>query len=465
MKKTHKKSQRSKSKKKLVASGGRAVEVRASGELNRINEHAAGVDIGGERHYVAVPPGSTEHPVREFGVFTKDLYAIADWLRECGVETVAMESTGVYWVPLFEVLEECGFKVKLVDARKVKNVSGRKSDVLDCQWVQQLESYGLLQAAYRPTDEIVVLRSYVRQREMLVKSAATHIQHMQKALQQMNLRLDNVVSDITGQTGMRIIKAILSGERDAQKLGMMRDYRCHATAEEIAQSLIGNYRQEHLFSLKQAVELFEYYQEKIAECEAEMEKYLECLPHVTEEDPPELPFKDKRNMMSFNVQDHAYKLLGVDLFRIRGLNSETVLRIVSEVGVDLSAFPSEKHFASWLCLSPNQRVSGGKVLSSRTNPSSNRAAAAFRQAAVSVERSQSELGAFYRRKRSQKGPASAATATAHKIARLYYSLVKNGTEYQEQGARAYEERERERIVANLKKRARSFGLELVAKGA
>ena len=310
MKKTHKKSQRSKSKKKLVASGGRAVEVRASGELNRINEHAAGVDIGGERHYVAVPPGSTEHPVREFGVFTKDLYAIADWLRECGVETVAMESTGVYWVPLFEVLEECGFKVKLVDARKVKNVSGRKSDVLDCQWVQQLESYGLLQAAYRPTDEIVVLRSYVRQREMLVKSAATHIQHMQKALQQMNLRLDNVVSDITGQTGMRIIKAILSGERDAQKLGMMRDYRCHATAEEIAQSLIGNYRQEHLFSLKQAVELFEYYQEKIAECEAEMEKYLGDLPHVTEEEPPELPFKEKRNLMSFNVQDHAYKLLG-----------------------------------------------------------------------------------------------------------------------------------------------------------
>jgi transposase len=464
MKKTRKKTQRSK-RKKLAAPGGRVVEARSSGELNRINEHAAGIDVGGERHYVAVPPGSSEHPVREFGVFTKDLYAIAEWLRECGIDAVAMESTGVYWVPLYEVLEERGFKVKLVDARKVKNVSGRKTDVLDCQWVQQLESYGLLQAAYRPADEIVVLRSYVRQREMLVKSAAVHIQHMQKALQQMNLRLDNVVSDITGETGMRIIKAILAGERDAEKLGKMRDFRCHASAEEIAQSLIGNYRQEHLFSLKQAVELFEYYQEKIRECEAEMERYLGSLPHVTEEEPPELPLKGKQNLMSFNVRDHAYKMLGVDLFRIRGLNSETILRIVSEVGVDLNAFPSEKHFASWLCLNPNRRVSGGKELSSRTNPSRNRAAAAFRQAAVSVKASQSELGAFYRRKRAQKGPASAATATAHKIARLYYSLVKNGTEYQEQGARAYEERERARIVANLKKRAKTLGFELVAKAA
>jgi transposase len=270
MKKTRKKTQRNTRKKKIVDTGGLVVEARGSGELHRINEHAAGIDVGGERHYVAVPPRSSEHPVREFGVFTKDLYAIAEWLRECGVDAVAMESTGVYWVPLYEVLEERGFKVKLVDARKVKNVSGRKTDVLDCQWVQQLESYGLLQAAYRPADEIVVLRSYVRQREMLVKSAAVHIQHMQKALQQMNLRLDNVVSDITGETGMRIIKAILAGERDAEKLGKMRDFRCHSSAEEIAQSLIGNCRQEHLFSLKQGVELFEYYQEKIGECEAEI---------------------------------------------------------------------------------------------------------------------------------------------------------------------------------------------------
>lgn len=463
MKKNAKNSQRRKSPKKLKSGIGRVVEARSSGELNRVNERAAGIDVGSESHFVAVPPGSSDHPVREFGVLTKDLYAIADWLKECGVETVAMESTGVYWVPLFEVLEERGFKVKLVDARKVKNVSGRKTDVLDCQWLQQLESYGLLQAAYRPPDEIVVLRSYVRQRGMLVKSASIHIQHLHKSLQQMNLRLDNVVSDITGQTGMRIIKAVLGGERDVEKLSELRDYRCHASSEEIAQSLIGNYRVEHLFSLKQAVELFESYQEKIAECEQEIEKYLESLRHVTEEEPPELPFKEKRNLLSFNVHDHAYKLLGVDLFRIRGLNSETVLRIVSEVGVDVSGFPSEKHFASWLCLSPNRRVSGGKVLSSRTDPSSSRAAAAFRQAAVSVQGSQSELGAFYRRKRSEKGPAVAATATAHKIARLYYSLVKNGTEDQEQGAQAYEQQQRERQLSSLKKRARKLGFELVAK--
>ena len=459
--------QKTQSKKKFIAEErGRVVAARTSGELNRLNEHAAGVDIGGERHFVAVPPGAAEHSasaVREFGVFTKDLYAIADWLRECGVETVAMESTGVYWVPLYEVLEERGFKVKLVDARKVKNVSGRKSDVLDCQWLQQLESYGLLQAAYRPAEEIVVLRSYVRQREMLVKSAATHIQHMQKALQQMNLRLDNVVSDLTGQTGQQIIKAILAGERDVQKLSALRNYRCHATEGEIAASLLGNYRQDHLFALKQAVELFETYQQKIAECEAELETYLASLPHVTEEEPP--AGHSKPSTLSFNVQSHAYKLLGTDLFRIRGLNAETVLRIVSEVGVDLSAFPTEKHFASWLCLSPNRRESGGRLLSSRTRPSGNRAAAAFRQAAVSVERSDTELGAYYRRKRAQAGGAYAVTATAHKLARLFYSLVKHGREYEEHSGREYEARERERVVAKLQKRAQAFGFALVAQAA
>jgi len=459
------KSRKKSKSKRTTTAGGRVVAVRTSGDLTRINEHASGIDIGAERHYVAVPPQATEHPVREFGVFTKDLYAIADWLQECGVKTVAMESTGVYWVPLYEVLEERGFEVKLVDARKAKNVSGRKSDILDCQWLQQLESYGLLQGAYRPTDEIIVLRGYVRQRESLVKSAATHIQHMQKALQQMNLRLDNVVADITGQTGMRILKAILAGERDVQKLGELRDPHCHASAAVIAQSLIGNYRQEHLFALKQAVELFEVYQAKIAECEREIEQYLESLPHVREDEPPPLPGGEKRQTLSFNVRAHAYKLTGVDLFRIQGLNSETVLRIVSEVGVDVSGFATEKHYASWLCLSPNRRVSGGKVLSSRTNPSRNRAAAAFRQAAVSVERSDSELGAFYRRMKAKKGPAAATTATAHKIARIYYSLVKYGGEYAEHGARAYEERERARVVANLRKRAKGLGYELVEQAA
>ena len=445
--------------------GGRVIKTNANTDLQLLNEHAAGIDIGAERHYVAVPPTADPHPVREFPVFTKDLYAIADWLDSCGVKSVAMESTGVYWVPLFEVLDGRGFQVKLVDARKVKNVSGRKSDVLDCQWLQQLESYGLLTAAHRPSDEVVILRGYMRQRAMLVKSAASHIQHMQKALQQMNLRLDNVVSDITGQTGQRILKAILGGERDVQKLAAMRDRNCKATAEVMAQSLVGNYRQEHLFALKQAVELFEFYQVKISECEAEMDKYLRSLSGKREDEPPPMAGGRKRQRMSFNVRDYAWRLLGVDLFRVQGLNSQTVLQIISEVGIDLSGFASEKQFASWLSVSPNRRVSGGKVLSSRTQASGNRAAQAFRQAAVSVARSESELGSYYRRMQARKGPGAAITATAHKLARLYYSLVKTGQEYDEGRWRADEERQRERTVSNLRKRAKGLGYELVAVAA
>jgi transposase len=449
---------------RLPARHGRVVDGgQKKSELERINQHAAGIDVGAESHYVAVAPAACTTPVKQFGVFTCELYALAEWLQECGVKTVALESTGVYWVPLYEVLEERGFAVQLVDPGRARNVSGRKSDVLDCQWLQQLHSYGLLAGAFRPADEIVVLRGYTRQREMLVKSAATHIQHMQKALQQMNLRLDNVVSDITGATGMRILKALLGGERNVQKLGEMRDRRCRASAQEIAQSLVGNYRQEHLFSLKQAVELFEFYQEKIVECETELEKYFKSLPHKREDEPPPLPEGAKRNRLSFNVRDEAWKLTGVDLFRINGLNSETVLRITSEVGVEVaSRFPTEKHFASWLCLSPNNKITGGKVLSSRTKTSSNRAAAAFRQAAVSAERSQSEIGAFYRRKKAHLGPAQAVTATAHKIARIYYHLLKTGEEYVDGGAHASDQKHQERVLDHLKKRARGLGFDLVA---
>jgi len=299
------KGKRPSSRQKKFTSG-RAVKVaRKQATLTQVNQHAAGIDIGSTSHFVAVPPTSCAAAVREFSVFTKDLYAVADWLKECKVDSVAMESTGVYWVPLYEVLEERGFAVKLVDARKVKNVSGRKSDVLDCQWLQQLESYGLLAGAFRPPDEIVVLRSLMRQREMLVKSAGIHIQHMQKALQQMNLRLDNVVSDITGQTGMRIIKAVLSGERDVRKLVNLRDPHCKSSPEVMAQSLVGNYRQEHLFALKQAVELFEFYQQKILECEEEIENYLKQLPHKREDEPPPVEGRAKR---AESVSTYAMKL-------------------------------------------------------------------------------------------------------------------------------------------------------------
>src|SRR5438445_6843402 len=290
--------------------------------LQHINLNAAGIDIGSERHMVAVPEGRDEVSVREFGAFTADLEALAAWLKKCGVTTVAMESTGVYWIPLFELLERRGFEVKLVDARHVKNVSGRKSDVLDCQWIQQLHTYGLLAGAFRPPDEVCVLRSYLRQREMLRQAASQHIQHMQKALQQMNLLLHNVVSDITGVTGMKIIKAILSGERDPQVLSQHRDKRCEHSRETIAQSLVGNYRDEHLFALRQAVDLYEIYQAKISDCETAIIEQLNTQPNQTDDvpPPPDKPIPaHKRLRADADVRELLFKKSGVDLFAVPGL--------------------------------------------------------------------------------------------------------------------------------------------------
>ena len=390
--------------------------------LTPYDPQAAAIDVGARSHWVAVSPEGRAESVREFGVFTADLYAIADWLKQCGVKRVALESTGVYWIPLFEVLEEKGLEVRLVDARKVKNVSGRKSDLLDCQWLRQLHSYGLLAGAFRPANEILPLRAYLRQRQMLVQYAAKHIQHMQKALQQMNVRLDNVVTDITGLTGMRIIKAILAGERDARKLvAANRHGGCHTSAEVMMQSLVGNYRAEHLFALQQAVELYEEYQTKIEACEKAIEAYLQTLEPVTEQPRPESPGGQgtkKAAEFAFDVRAEMYRQVGVDLFRLPGFHEETVLRLLSETGRDLSRWPSEKHFASWLSVCPGTKKSGGKVLSSRTQPNRNRAAEALRRAAVSAGRTETELGVYFRRKRAHKGPAAAVVATAHKLAKL-----------------------------------------------
>jgi hypothetical protein len=307
--------------------------------LQHINLNAAGIDIGSERHMVAVPEGRDTVSVREFGTFTADLEALATWLNRCGVTTVAMESTGVYWIPLFELLERRGFEVKLVDARHVRNVSGRKSDVLDCQWIQQLHTYGLLAGAFRPPDEVCVLRSYLRQREMLTQTAGMHIQHMQKALQQMNLLLHNVVSDITGVTGMKIIKAILGGERDPQVLARNRDERCQNSTVTIAKSLVGNYREEHLFALRQAVDLYETYQAKIADCNQAIIKEVEKQPDISDDDPP-TPEKQvlARNRIrdGVDVRDLLFKKSGVDLFAIPGLAADTLLTLASEVGFDLT---------------------------------------------------------------------------------------------------------------------------------
>jgi transposase len=431
--------------------------------LQHLNLNAAAIDIGSTSHFVAVPEGRDTVSVREFGTFTADLHRLADWLEQCEVDTVVMESTGVFWIPVFELLEQRGLKVLLVNARHVKNVTGRKSDVLDCQWLQQLHTYGLLNGAFRPEDQIVVLRSYLRQRTMLVQYASAHIQHMQKALQQMNVLLHHVVADITGVTGLNIIHAILEGERDPQVLASLRDYRCKHSAEVIAKSLEGNYRQEHLFALQQAVTLYEAYQAQIAACDQQIDQYLATFTPVTL-DPPPTPAKPRQrtgNPFHFDAHAHLYRMTGVDLTRIDGIDVTTALTVVSEIGMDMTRWPTVKHFTSWLRLCPGTKKSGGRVLSSKTQPSANRAAAALRMAAASLYRSHSALGAYLRRMSAKLGKPQAVTATAHKLARLVYSMLKHGGEYVDAGQDYYERQYRERVVQNLQRRAKELGLILV----
>jgi len=419
--------------------------------LQHINHYAAGIDIGSRSHFVAVPEGADEQTVREFSTFTGDLERLADWLIACNVTTVAMESTGIYWIPVFEILESRGLEVKLVNARHVKNVPGRKSDVLDCQWLQQLHTYGLLRGAFRPDEQVCTLRAYVRQRATLVRSAASYIQRMQKALAQMNLQLHNVVADITGATGMRIIKAILNGERNPDILAALRDKRCKNGVGTIAASLKGNYRPEHLFSLRQAVEFYEFHQLKITDCDGQILEQLKNFDaqYFPDETPPT------------SLSEALQRMSGVDLTRIDGIDTNTALKIIAEIGTDMSRWESAKHFASWLGLSPGTKVSGGKILSSATKPVANKAAAALRMAAFTLFNSKSALGAYLRRQRARLGAPKAITATAHKLARLIYAMLKQGTAYVDAGQEYYEERYRSRVVQNLKRKARELGFELV----
>ncbi|MCP4696031.1 MAG: IS110 family transposase, partial [Gammaproteobacteria bacterium] len=418
-------------------------------QLSRMNINSAGVDIGSQSHFVAVPPGRDTETVREFSAFTCDLNRMADWLQQCGVDTVAMESTGVYWIPVFELLESRGFKVMLVNAHHVHNVPGRKTDVQDCQWLQQLHTYGLLRGSFRPPEDICALRAYLRQRENLTVYAGSHIQHMQKAMNQMNIHLHHVVTDITGVTGMRIIHAILDGERAPCVLAEMRDRRCKNTVETIRKSLEGNWCGEHLFELRQAVDLFEFYQGKIADCDREIESLLDRFDSETEEAPPE---KDKRkhgkprNEPAFDARAHLFRICGVDLTRIDGIDAHSALKIIAETGTDMGSWKSAKHFASWLGLCPGNKISGGKILSGKTKPAANKAAAAFRLAANGLHRSQSALGAFLRRQKARLGAPKAITATAHKLAVIFYSMLKNGTEYTDAGQDQYEKQHRERVL-------------------
>jgi transposase len=438
--------------------------------LKQINLNAAGIDIGSTEIFVCVPEDRTDEPVRSFETFTCELNAIADWLSQCQIDTVAMESTGIYWIPLFDVLTERGLEVFLVNAREIKNVPGRKSDVFDCQWIQQLHTYDLLKSSFRPDEEICRLRSLVRHRDNLIKYRSAHIQHMQKALHLMNLQLDNVITDITditGLTGMRIIRAIVDGQRNPLVLAEYRDPHCKNSKEVIAKSLEGTYTDEHLFQLKQALQLYDFYNQLILEADEEIEiKYCDFPAKANPTDKPMQPQKRSnkqpvKNEPLFPLRESLYKMCGIDLTLIDGINALTVQTVISEVGLDMSKWKTSKHFASWLGLCPNNEVSGGKVLKTKTKKTSNRANAVLRMAAQSLYRSDCALGTFFRRMRAKHGSPKAITATAHKLVRIIYIMLRDSKEYVDIGADYYEAKYRQRVLKSLNQRANKLGYELV----
>jgi transposase len=432
-----------------------------------LNPNAAGVDIGATEIYIAVPGDRDLQPVRCFSTFTEDLHAAADWLKACHIETVAMESTGVFWIPLFQILEARGFTVFLVNAHHVKNVPGRKSDVSDCQWLQYLHSVGLLRGSFRPEQAVCTVRSILRHRDSLVQMASSHVQHMQKALDQMNLQLHHVISDITGVTGVAILEAMLAGERNPHTLAALRDRRIKASADTIIKSLVGDYRREHLFTLGQSLEAFRHYQELIAACDREIAQYLEGF--ESKVDPPSGPRsqsegepKAKDSEPRFDLQTHLHRIFGVDLTKIPGINVLTTQTLLAEIGPDFSRFPSGPELTSWLGLCPDNRVSGGRVLSVKTRKVKNRAATALRMAAQSLYRSQSYLGHYFRRMRAKLGAPKAITAAAHKLARIVYHMVTTRQAYDETICAQNEVQNRQRLEARLRKQARELGLQVVA---
>jgi transposase len=434
--------------------------------LERITPNAAGIDCGSEMHYVAVPVDRDPAPVRAFKTFTAELHRLADWLTACGVTSVAMESTGVYWIPLYEILEARGLDVVLVNARHVKNVPGRKSDVLDCQWLQELHTVGLLRGSFRPTAAIAALRAYLRHRETLVQGAATHVQRMQKALVQMNLQLALVISDITGVTGLRIVRDIIAGQTDPHALAQHRDARCQASEADIIAALTGHYRPEHVFVLHQNLELFDMYHRQLAACDAAIEAHVATL--AAQAPPPAGPLptprtkaKPRDNAPRFDIRTPLHQLTGVDLTQIDAIGPYSALRLLAEIGTDMTPWPTEKHFASWLTLAPHNKISGGRLLSSRTPPSANRAAAILRVSAMSLGRTDTALGAFYRRLAYRIGKAKAITATARKLAILVYRTLKDGLQYEDPGAAAYEAHHRLHVLRRLRQRAASLGFVLI----
>ena len=436
-----------------------------------LEANAAGIDIGAREIFVAVPPDRDEHPVRVFATFTEDLEKMAKWLVSCGVTTVAMESTGVYWIPPYDVLEQHGVKPCLVDARGMKNVPGRRTDWHECQWIQFLHSVGLLRAAFRPDGDVCAVRSLMRHRTELVEMTSQHIQHMHKALTQMNVQIQHVISDLTGVTGLAIVDAIIAGQRDPVALAKLRDPHIKASEETIRKSLVGNWRGEHLFTLEQSRKSYQHYQEQITACDEEIEKLLVAF--VPRVDPAERPLppdrkrrqrgRKKKNVnpkTGFDLRTESYKLFGVDLTQIPGLMA-MVLTLFSEVGRDMTRWPTAGQFVSWLALCPDNDISGGRVLWRGMRRVHNRAGDLFRMAAYSLHHDQTPLGDYLRRMKSKLGPAGATTATAHKIAIIFYTMVKKQVEYD---ATLWEQRDAERekrFEAKLKRQAAQRGYKLV----
>lgn len=444
---------------------GKAAQTEA--KLDIVNPNAGGIDIGASELWVSVPTDRDDEAVRKFGVYTPDLHQLADWLLACKVSTVAMESTGVYWVPVFEILEARGIDVKLVNARQLKHVPGRKSDISDCQWIQRLHSYGLLNGSFLLEDKLRALRTYVREREMLIEHRAPHIQHMQKTLVQMNVLLTEAVTDITGVTGLAIVRSIIAGERDPKVLAKLRHQRCSKSEEEIAKALTGNYRDELVFGLKQALALYDFYTKQIQECDGQIEMMLAALPQITQEEPPAL-LKNKKNALKshnapeFDVRGYLYRLLGVDLIAVTGISTSTAQTIIAEIGTDMTQWQDSKHFCSWLGLAPHREISGGKVLRTITLKTGNPARKAFKLAAWSAGNSNTPLGAYYRRKCAKLGPKAAVVATAHKLARIVFAMLTKREAFKIESMQDYDKRMRDREIANLKRRAAKLGFQLSA---
>jgi transposase len=430
--------------------------------LERLHPHAAGIDCGAAEHLVAVPPDRDDTPVRAFATFTGDLHRLADWLRTCRVTHVAMEATGVYWIPVFEILEARGFQVILVNARHVKNLPGRKSDVSDCEWLRDLHILGLLRGSFRPADGIFALRGYLRHRTTLIECVGALVQRMQKALVQMNVQLPLVVSDITGATGLRILRDIVAGQRDPVQQAQHRDYRCHASEAEIIAALTGNYRSEHVFVLQQNLELFDVSQQQLAACDAAIDLHLGRLTAAATKPTTPLPAARRRqkpqaNEPRFDLRTPLHRLTGADLSQIDAIGPYTALRLLAEIWTDMTRCPSDQHFTSWLTLAPHNKISGGRFLSSRTQPSANRAAAVLRLAAMNLGRTQTALGAFYRRLAVRVGKGKAITATARKLAIIIYRTLKHGFVYADPGADAYDAQHRTHVVRRLRQRAPTLG--------